>query len=144
MPRIGRFWLSIGRYYTPDHTWSKIGPDGNVSVGMDDFGQKTAGTITRIRVFSTGHSVEQFKPFGSIETAKWTGPLSSPFSGTIKEVNQQVKADPKMINSDPYGKGWIIKITPAKLDDEINNLLTGESAVAWLKKDIIEIAKESY
>jgi len=71
-----------------------------------------------------GRQVESGKPLGTMETGKWVGPLKCPLSGTIVEANDALKTQPKLLNEDPYGKGWLIVLQQTKLDDELKNLMT--------------------
>ena len=146
MPRIGKYWLSLDHYYWPHdtaHTWAKI-EDGKVRVGVDDFAQKQAGELKFIRLFPAGKEVKQGARFGTLETAKWVGPLLSPISGKIAQVNDAVLNKPPLVNEDPYGNGWMVVIEPSNLDDDLTRLVKGDqpAAVEWMKKDIREIAKE--
>jgi len=146
MPRIGKYWLSLDHYYWPHdtaHTWAKI-EEGKVRVGVDDFAQKQAGELKFIRLFPAGKEVKQGARFGTLETAKWVGPLLSPVSGKIAQVNDAVLNKPPLVNEDPYGNGWMVVIEPSDLDDDLPRLVKGDqpAAVEWMKKDIREIAKE--
>ena len=147
MPKIGKYWVSQDHHYWPHdtaHTWAKV-EGGKVRVGVDDFAQKQAGELKFMRLFPAGKKVEQGKRFGTLETAKWVGPLLSPVSGTIVESNQEVLDTPTLVNEDPYGKGWMVVIEPSNLDDDLTRLVKGGSpeSVEWMKKDIREVAKEN-
>jgi len=113
-----------------------------VRVGVDDFAQKQAGELLFIRLFPIGKEVKQGQRFGTLETAKWVGPLLSPVSGKIAEVNDKVLEKPTLVNEDSYGNGWMVVINPSNLDDDLTRLVKGDDAVEWLKKDIREVAKE--
>ena len=145
MPRVGKYWLSLDLYHWPHdtaHTWAKVEPENTVRVGVDDFAQKQAGELLFIRLFPAGKEVKQEQRFGTIETAKWVRPPLSPVSGKIAEVNDEVLKTPKLVNEDPYGKGWMVVITPTALEEDLTRLVKGDQAVDWLKKDIREVAKE--
>jgi glycine cleavage system H protein len=136
MPKIDQYWISTELYYTAEHTWARIGDGDAVKVGIDDYASKTAGEILFVELPSIGQLVEQMKSFGQIETAKWVGELHAPFTGQIIAANQEAAKNPKLINEDPYGAGWLVEIKPTRLDEEISKLLHGDSAVEWLKKEI--------
>jgi glycine cleavage system H protein len=145
MPRVGKYWLSLELYYAPfdtAHTWAKAEPDGKVRVGVDDFAQKQAGDILFVRLFPVGKTIKQGARFGTMETAKWVGPLISPVSGTISAVNEEVQKSPKLINEEPYGKGWMVVITPTNFEEDSARLVQGDKATAWLKKEIEEMEKK--
>lgn len=149
MPKIGKYWLSLDHYYWPHdtaHTWAKLETESAkvVRVGVDDFAQKQAGELKFIRLFPVGKEVKQGARFGTLETAKWVGPLLSPVSGKVAEVNKAVLDKPTLVNEDPYGKGWMVVIEPSNLDDDLTRLVKGDSpaAVEWMKSDIRTVAKE--
>jgi glycine cleavage system H protein len=126
-------------YYHKEHLWARVEND-LVSVGLTDFTQKMAGTIKRIATLEEDDEVSQGKPFGTMSSGKWTGKLYSPISGEITEVNEDVEDEPKLCNEDPYGEGWIIKVSPDDLDTELSNLMkTGQPEFeTWIKKEIEE------
>jgi glycine cleavage system H protein len=98
-----------------------------------------AGTIKRIATLEEEDEISQDKPFGTMSSGKWTGKLYAPVSGEIEEVNEDVEDTPKICNEDPYGKGWILKISPSNLDSDLSKLMkTGPEFEAWMKKEIIE------
>jgi glycine cleavage system H protein len=110
-----------------------------VIVGITDFTQKLAGTIKRIETFEEGDEVIQDKPFGTLSSGKWTGKVYSPVTGEIVEVNEDVEDDPKLLNDDPYGDGWLIKVSPSDLDADLKQLMkTGPDFESWYKKQIEE------
>lgn len=110
--------------YTNDHEWVRI--DGNeATVGITDYAQSELGEIVFIDVPSICESIQQFDIFGSIEAVKTVADLNMPMSGTVKKINDRLDSEPELVNNDPYGDGWIIKIS---IDDqrEAANLLTPE------------------
>ncbi len=125
-------------YYHKEHCWARV-EDGLVVVGVTDFAQKMAGTIKRVITLEEEDEVSQNKPLGTISSGKWTGKIYSPISGEIDEVNEDVEDEPSLINEDTYGEGWILKISPEDLDDELGNLMkTGPGFESWMKKEIAE------
>ncbi|MEM0204304.1 MAG: glycine cleavage system protein H, partial [Nitrososphaerota archaeon] len=124
-----------GLYYSKDHLWLKIEGD-LVRVGVTDLAQQAAGPIVYVRLMPKGKVVEAGKPIGTIETGKWVGPLKSPVSGTIVELNEALKSQPKLLNEDPYGKGWLALIKPSKLEDELKGLFSKvEDMIPWLQEE---------
>ena len=108
--------------YTKDHEWVRI--EGvEATVGITDYAQSELGEIVFVDVPTIGESIQQFDVFGSIEAVKTVADLNMPMSGTIIEFNDIIDSAPEVVNNDPYGDGWIIKIS---LDDprEVTNLLT--------------------
>jgi glycine cleavage system H protein len=99
-----------------------------------------AGGIKRVVTLDEEDDVQQGKPFGTMSSGKWTGKLYSPISGEIAEINEDLEDEPKLINDDPYGEGWVIKIEPSNMD-EFNNIMDVNKAAAWLPE---EMKKEKY
>ena len=110
--------------YTKDHEWVRIEGD-EATVGITDYAQSELGEIVFVDVPTIGESIQQFDVFGAIEAVKTVADLNMPMSGTIIEFNDIIDSAPEVVNNDPYGDGWIIKIS---LDDprEVTNLLTHE------------------
>ncbi len=95
--------------YTKEHEWVKV--EGDVAtVGITDYAQKELGDVVFVELPEVGTKVEQMKPFGVIEAVKAVSDLFSPLTGEVTEVNSQLESQSNLINSDPYGQGWIIKI----------------------------------
>lgn len=103
--------------------WVKL-ENGKVRVGVTDVAQRSAGPITFIRLLPKGKLVVKGKPLGTIETGKWVGPLISPVSGTLVEVNENLKSQPKLLNEDPYGAGWIAVIQPSNFEEDKKALIS--------------------
>lgn len=95
--------------YTKEHEWVK-GEGDEVTVGITDYAQKQLGDVVFVELPQVGTPVEQMKPFGVIEAVKAISDLFAPLSGEVTEVNTQLESQSNLINSDPYGQGWIIKI----------------------------------
>lgn len=111
--------------YTKEHEWIRVEDDQIGVVGITDYAQSELGDIVYVELPQTGKVVKQLEPFGTIEAVKAVSDLFSPVSGEVIEVNERLKDSPDLINKDPYGEGWIIKI---KINDlkELNNLLSAE------------------
>jgi glycine cleavage system H protein len=108
--------------YSKEHEWVKV--DGDIAtVGITDYAQGELGDIVFVELPAVGTKVEYMKPFGTIEAVKAISDLFSPLTGEVTEANNQLESDASIINSDPYGEGWIIKI---KMSDsgELDNLLS--------------------
>ncbi|MHA1754107.1 MAG: glycine cleavage system protein H [Candidatus Odinarchaeia archaeon] len=142
MVKVDKFELPDELYYNDDHVWVKI-EDSKARLGLNDFGQHIAGKILFARTRPEGKQIVAGKSFVSIETGKWVGSLKSPLSGTIVEVNPQLKSKPSLINDDPYGEGWLVVIEPSNLDEELKNLHHDpEEIKTWMEKEIAEKLKE--
>lgn len=127
-------------YHHKEHMWLRA--EGDVAVvGLNDFAQKLAGEIQFVELPDEDEDVSADDVVGTVETGKWVGKLYAPVSGTVSEVNEAVDDDPSLINSDPYGEGWLFKITmsdPGQLED----LMRGEAAVTWLESEIAKHASD--
>jgi glycine cleavage system H protein len=123
-------------YYHSEHSWLKVEDDGTVTIGMNDFFQKAAGDITYVDLPFEGDEVEAGEVCGKVQSSKWIGKLVAPVSGEITEVNDDLDSDATLINTDPYGEGWIIKIEASDLDEELGKLFHGESVEPWLEGEI--------
>jgi glycine cleavage system H protein len=128
--------------YHKDYAWVKVLDDGTVKVGMNDFYQKNSGDTTYIDLPFEEDEVSQGETCGKIQSAKWVGKFVSPLSGEVLSVNEALEDDSTLINKDPYGEGWIMKLKPSDLDSEKANLFHGESVVSWVKKEIEDIDKK--
>ncbi len=107
--------------YTKDHEWVSI--DGDIAtVGITAFAQSELGDIVYVEVETEGETVEAEEVFGSVEAVKTVSDLFMPISGEIIEFNSELEANPEYVNSDPYGKGWMIKVK-IQDDSQINELL---------------------
>jgi glycine cleavage system H protein len=123
------------RFYWPEkHAWARLEQDGTVTVGITDVAQHLARGIINATPKEVGRNVQKGKSAGTLESGKWVGPVTSPITGEIVEVNEAVKARPPLINEDPYGEGWFVRIKPADWQGESAALVTGDSGVAAYAK----------
>ena len=110
--------------YTKDHEWVRM--DGDIDiVGITEFAQGELGDIVYVEIETEGETLEKESIFGSIEAVKTVSDLFMPLSGEILELNSALEANPELVNSDPYGEGWMVKI---KVSDagELDQLLKAE------------------
>jgi glycine cleavage system H protein len=99
--------------YTKDHEWVKV--DGDVAtIGVTDFAANQLGDVVFVDLPSAGRSVEQFATFGVVESVKAVSDLYAPVSGEVVEVNPELGGKPEVVNSDPFGAGWMIKVRIAE------------------------------
>jgi glycine cleavage system H protein len=111
-------------FYSREHTWVRV--DGNIAtVGVSDYAQAELGELYSVELPELDVEVEQDEPFGVIESSKSVAELISPVSGEVISVNEDIVDDIGVINSDPYGAGWLIMVELRDLD-ELNNLLDAE------------------
>ncbi len=111
-------------FYTKDHEWVRF--DGDVAtVGITDFAQSELGDIVFVEIETLGQSLDREAVFGSVEAVKTVSDLYLPVAGEILEVNDQINSAPELVNSDPYGQGWMVKVRVADPTDR-SGLLTAE------------------
>ncbi len=96
--------------YTKEHEWVRDNGDGTVTVGITDFAQGELGDIVFVELEPEGSEFEQDDVFGTVEAVKTVSELFSPVSGEIVEINELLEDDPELVNNDPYGDGWMVKI----------------------------------
>jgi len=111
--------------YTKDHEWIRI--DGETAtVGVTDFAQRELGDIVFVEIETVEETLDMEEVFGSVEAVKTVSDLFMPISGEIIEFNEALESDPELVNNDPYGEGWMIKIKIAD-QSELNDLLSEEA-----------------
>jgi glycine cleavage system H protein len=116
--------------YTKDHEWVKI--EGDVAiVGITEFAQSELGDIVYVEIETIGETLNQEEVFGSVEAVKTVSDLFMPVSGEILEFNEALEGNPELVNSDPYGEGWMIKVklTDASQYDELLDATTYEGLI---------------
>ncbi|MDI6800156.1 MAG: glycine cleavage system protein H [Actinomycetota bacterium] len=135
MAKYKEFELPDELYYDrKEHIWAKL-EDGKVRSGVDQFGQKAAGTVAYVKIKPAGAKVIKGRAFGSLEAGKYIGPMKAPVNGSIIEVNEAVVKNPSLINSDPHGEGWCILIEPSALDEDVKDLAHGDEVQPWLEAE---------
>lgn len=108
--------------YTKDHEWVKV--EGNIAtIGITEFAQGELGDIVYVDINSVGKEVSKEGVFGTVEAVKTVSDLFMPVTGTVTEVNKALDSQPELVNSDPYGEGWMVKITLANVAD-VDSLLS--------------------
>ncbi len=110
--------------YTKDHEWIRV--EGNVAtVGITEFAQRELGDIVYVDISTVGDHLDKEATFGTVEAVKTVSDLYMPVSGKVIELNKELDRTPEIVNQDPYGKGWMIKVELSN-PEEIDDLLTSE------------------
>lgn len=110
--------------YTKDHEWISV--SGNeATIGITDFAQRELGDIVYVDINTVGSEVAADEVFGSVEAVKTVSDLYMPVTGTINEVNAALNDNPELVNSDPYGQGWMVKVALANVAD-VDGLLSAD------------------
>lgn len=143
MVEIEGYNLPDDLYYSDRHLWVRKESDGTLTLGFNDLAQKLIGKVMFVRLPKPETAVAVAKDFGTVESMKWVERLKSPVTGTVKEVNSQLRTTPGLVNKDPYVSGWMIKVQPsASIEDELSKLVYGPGLSDWLKKEIEEKVKK--
>lgn len=117
--------------YTSDHEWIRV--EGNEAfVGITDYAQSELGEIVFVDVNTVGETVEKGETFGSVEAVKTVSDLNIPVTGEVLEFNEELNDQPELVNNDPYGEGWMIKIV-VKNAAELDDLLDAAAYEALIK-----------
>ncbi len=118
--------------YSDDHEWCRV--EGEYAyIGITDFAQSELGDIVFVDIPTEGETIAAGDVFGSIEAVKTVSDAFSPVSGEVEEINPAIDADPSLVNKDPYGEGWMIKVKMSA-PEEVDALLTAEQYAALIEK----------
>lgn len=130
MARINGCEIPEDLYFDqPMEVWVRLQPDGTVLLGMTDPAQTRAGRLVRITPKKAGKLLRRGDTAAIAESAKWLGPFPTPLSGELVEANPAVLRDANLVNRDVYGAGWIVRLRPERLEEELPLLVTGDEAV---------------
>ena len=121
-----------GLYYARTDEWLKV-EDGIGTIGISDYAQDQLGDIVYVEAIEIGQKLKQGEAFTTIESVKAVSDMNAPVSGEVTEVNEAVTDDTSLLNSDPYGKGWIVKIKMEN-EEELKNLMTSADYAAYRKE----------
>jgi glycine cleavage system H protein len=130
MVKVDGYEIPEGLYYSKDWFWVKI-ENGKARMGITDYSQKQLREIVFVELPNAGGTLKANEPFGSVESVKAVSDLVAPLSGKIEQANQEVTSKPELLNEDPYGKGWLLVITPSNLNAELAALMDFNKSVEW-------------
>lgn len=117
-------------YLIEKHIWVRRESDTLVTVGITDVAQHLAGKVIAVSPKKVGKALAKGQSAGTVESGKWVGPVPLPVGGELVAINDTLKGNPGLINSDPYGAGWIVKLKPINWDEDSKDLVTGDQGVA--------------
>ncbi|MEV8326459.1 glycine cleavage system protein GcvH [Kitasatospora sp. NPDC056731] len=117
--------------YTKDHEWVRTTGKDKARVGITDYAQKQLGDVVFADIPTMGKQLESDEAFGTVESVKAVSEIFMPLTGTVTAVNEGLGDEPELINTDPYGDGWIIELTVAQ-PDELKQLLTAAQYEAFI------------
>jgi glycine cleavage system H protein len=128
-------------YYDKEHCWCRV-ERSTVVTGTTDFAQNMAGEIVYVQLPLVGKTITQGKPCAALESGKWVGRIYAVVSGKVVEVNEELEDTPNLINEGPYNEGWIFKIEPSNLQEDLKNLMQGDDLVQFIKSEIVRVGAE--
>lgn len=131
--RRGEIAVPKGLYYHQGHTWAKLLNEDTVEIGIDDFAEKFMGEIEKVDLPKPGTKVQQGEPAIAIKKGGRTLKLVAPVTGKVVQTNEHVEMDPDVINESPYEEGWMARIKPTSLKDNLRNLFNADLAGNWMK-----------
>ena len=131
MKEVSKLRIADDVRYTQDHEWARQ-EDGTYAVGISDYAQDQLGDIVFVELPTVGATFSKGQEFGTIESVKVVSELYMPVGGEVVEVNTALQSAPELVNSDPYGRGWMIRVKPADTQD-YESLMTKDAYVAMLK-----------
>jgi glycine cleavage system H protein len=123
------------RRYSKEHEWARVESPGLVVVGITHYAQDQLGDVVYVELPSPGAEVNQFQKLGEIESVKAVSDLFAPIGGKIVEINGELEGQPELVNDDPTGEGWMIKLRAENVDDEMTKLLSAEEYEAFLESE---------
>lgn len=127
--------------YTKEHDWARV--EGNrIVMGITDYAQDELGDVVYVDLPEVGAEVEHMEPFGTIESVKAVSDLYSPVSGEVVEINTTLENEPELVNSDPYGDGWMLVVEMSD-PSELDNLLSAQEYIALVEKEQEEKEEEN-
>lgn len=134
---VAGFGVALDRAYDPaGHFWVSMVAPNRARIGLDALGVETSGTIAQLAFLAVGEQLKRGEAFGSLEAAKFVGPLNSPLTGTVAATNDAVVADPALVERDPYGAGWLVEVDIAD-PGEIGELISGAHPIrVWFEAEV--------
>ena len=145
MEKIDKYEVNLAYYYDADtHFWLELN-GSEARIGMSSLVQETSGSFVAIVFGEANIELKRGQSFGSIEAEKHVGPLNAPVSCIITEINEKVIENPRLINTDPYGEGWLVKVKLTNIDSEIQDLIHGDSKITdWFKSELEKFEKKGW
>ncbi|MCP3976239.1 MAG: glycine cleavage system protein H [bacterium] len=131
MPEVRGCNIPGDLYYWPEkHIWARPEDDGTVTIGVTDVAQSLAKNIISALPKAAGRPAKRGRSLGTVESSKWVGPVTSPVNGEVLEANPLMSSDPGVINRDPYGEGWFVRINVPDWAADSAEMVTGDEGIA--------------
>ena len=123
------------RRYSKEHEWARVESPGLVVVGITHYAQDQLGDVVYVELPGADAQVKQFQKLGEIESVKAVSDIFSPVGGQVVEINGKLEGQPELVNDDPTGEGWMLKLRAENADAEMANLLSAEEYGAFLESE---------
>jgi len=123
--------------FAPSHEWVRIEEDGNITVGISDHAQEQMGDLVFVETPEVDYECEAEEGIAVVESVKAASDIYAPVSGKVVDANHQLADNPEMVNTDPYGDGWILKIKPDNLDD-VESLMDPDDYEAFASSESVQ------
>ncbi len=120
------------RYYSTEHEWVLVNQDNMVSIGITEYAQDELGDLVFVELPAAGTVVESMGKLGEVESVKSVSDIFCPISGEVVKINQEAVENPEIINEDPYGKGWLIRLNPSN-PDQLDQLMSASEYEIFLE-----------
>lgn len=128
----GWFTLPLERFFHPGHGWARPDADGLVALGVDDFAQKLVGKADAVVLPQPGQRIRQGQPLSRFRVGDRAVDLQAPLDGEVVSTNDAVRQDPSLLNTDPYGEGWLVRVRPDRWEANTEELMQGRTAQSFL------------
>jgi glycine cleavage system H protein len=123
-------------YEASQHLWVQPDAGNRIVVGLDHLGLESLGELAYVSLQPVGSRIERGEPLGTLEAAKMTTDVASPVSGRIVDRNEAALRDPLLVNRDPYGSGWLVRIEPTSWTSESRDLISGPAIAEWAASEV--------
>ncbi|GAC1425595.1 MAG: glycine cleavage system protein H [Ktedonobacteraceae bacterium] len=125
-------------YFVDKHIWVRQESDALVTIGITDVAQHLAGKVIAVSPKKVGKVLTKGQSAGTVESGKWVGPVPVPVGGELVDINVTLKTNPGLINQEPYGAGWIVKLKPLNWEEDSKDLVTGDQGVVEYQRALDE------
>lgn len=132
--KVAKYEVVEGLFYTKEHEWAKVISGGRVLIGITDYAAQLLHEVVYVTLPALNTEVRQMQSLGTVESVKAVSDLFSPMSGTITRVNEKLAMHPELVNSSPYGDGWLVEISAKNFESEKKNLLDANSYAKLVEK----------
>jgi glycine cleavage system H protein len=130
--RVNHIEIPEGLFYSKEHEWVKL--EGKEAVvGITDYAQKQLHDIVYVEVPKVGSAIKQFQTMGTVESVKSTSEVFTPVTGNVVKINGELAESPELLNQDPYGKGWLVRIALKDFKSDVKKLLTAQQYANYVR-----------